>query len=74
MGQTKQRLIEIMEDRGIDSFEEAEECLAEEAEFQADCEKDDRMMEIAEEQPDDFFCEQEGVDGITENEHEWRKK
>jgi hypothetical protein len=75
---TKQRLIKVMEDRNLDSFEKAAEYLAEEAEFRADCEKDDRMMEIIEEesdeQPDDFFCEQEEIDDITDNEHEWGTK
>jgi hypothetical protein len=74
---TKQRLIEVMEDRDFKTFEEAEEHMALEAEFIMECAKD-RMMESVEEesdeQPADFFCEQEEVDGITENEHEWRNK
>ena len=59
MGRTKQRLLEIMEEKDIDSFEEAAECLAEEAEFRAECAKDDKMMEC--------------IDDTTENERECRK-
>ena len=58
MGQTKDSLIQVMEDHpDIDTFEKAQEYLEGQAEFIAECERDDRMM-----------------DGITENEHEWEKK
>ena len=60
MGQTKDSLLQVMEDHpDIDTFEKAHEYLMGQAEFIAECEKDDRMTG--------------DIDDTTENEREWTK-
>ena len=48
MGRTKNKLFEVMEENDLDSFDEAQELITEEAEFRCDAEKDDRMLRDAE--------------------------